>query len=404
MAEENIAKTAIITPFGFFEYVGMPFGLRNASQTCQRYIDTVFRDFNFVFCYIDDIIIISESPDEHKKHLEAVFRRLQDHGLIINSAKCQLGQPEVIFLGYVINAHGYKPPQDRVKAILEYSKPEIVSELRRFLGMINYNRRCIPGLAKLQAPLTEYLKSSKKNDKTKINWNPTARKAFVDCRESIAAVTATAFTSPSAPLALTTDASDIPVGASLEQLEGNQWKPIGFFSRKLSPAEKNYSTYDRELLAIYAAIKHFRHILECHKFTIKTDHKPLTYAFLQRADKASPRQPRQLDFISQFSTEITHVKGQDNVVADALSRINAIDMPTTLSLERIQEEQQQDQELKQILNGTTSLHLQKLTTQPGVSIYCDISTGTIRPYIPQALRFTAFNTVHGSSHSSGRVT
>ncbi|XP_034936590.1 uncharacterized protein [Chelonus insularis] len=298
---------------------------------------------------------------------------------------------------------GYKPPQKRVEAIKNYPKPKTVSELRRFVGMINYYRCCIPRLAEKQVPLTEYLKKSLKNDKTIIEWSEKATKAFEESKDSLVKVTLSAYISLDAPLSLTTDASDAAICASLEQLEDNEWKPIGFFSRKLSKSEQNYSTYDRELLAIYAAIKHFQHILESRPFVIKTDHKPLTFAFKQRSDKALPRQLRHLDFISQFSTEIIHIKGNDNTIADAFSRIFAIGMPTVLSAARISEEQKMDEELTQILNDKMSLRLQKLVIEDK-DVYCDASTGVVRSYIPASLRRQAFDVVYGLAHPSGRTT
>jgi cleavage and polyadenylation specificity factor subunit 1 len=114
------------------------------------------------------------------------------------------------------------------------------------------------------------------------------------------------------------------MGAVLQPRVQNAWQPLAFFSRKLSPAQQKYSAYDRELLAIYEAVKHFRHMLEARHFIIFTDHKPLTYAFEQKRDKCSPRQFNHLDYISQFTTDIRHIPGQHNVVADALSRVEAI--------------------------------------------------------------------------------
>ena len=130
---------------------------------------------------------------------------------------------------------------------------------------------------------------------------------------------------PNVTFILTCDASDFAVGASLEQIVDGIVRPIAFFSKKLDNTQKNYSTYDRELLGIYLAVKHFRYMLEGRQFLIRTDHKPLVYAFQQKLDKASPRQIRQLDFIAQFSTNIEHISGKDNVVADPLSRIEAVD-------------------------------------------------------------------------------
>lgn len=219
MATEDVQKTAIITPFGLYEFLVMPFSLRNATQTCQRYIDSIFRDLNFVFCYIDDIIIMSQSTEEHLNHLRQVFNRLRRHRLTINVSKCVFIKPEVVFLSYNISQQGYQPTADRVQAIIDYQKSETIIDLRRFLGKINYYRHCLPHAAHLQAPLNAYFTDSKTNYKRKILWTPQTERVFEDCKQSIIKLTYTTFPSSSAPLTLTTDASDIAIGAVLEQFE-----------------------------------------------------------------------------------------------------------------------------------------------------------------------------------------
>lgn len=404
VAQEDISKTAVTTPFGLFEFLGMPPGLRNATQTFQRHMDNILRGIDFAACYIDDLIIFSDTIEAHQNHLEAIFKILSENHLTINSSKCRFGQTEVTYLGYKITSQGYSPPEEKVQAIRDFPRPETVSELRRFLGILNYYRRCIPHAAHAQQPLNEYLKDTKKRDKRKIPWTPDSEAAFKLCKDKVASAIRSTFLSPSAPLALSTDASDSAIGAALEQLEDGEWKPLGFFSRKLSLTETRYSTYDRELLAIFAAVKFFRHVLEGRPFIIKTDHRPLVHAFAQRADRASPRQLNQLGFISQFTTEIVHVSGSDNIVADALSRINAIDMPTILSTVDIKSAQETDSELQQLLaSKDTSCNLQRLIIE-NQSIYCDTSTGWIRPYLPTALRRRAFDIVHSAAHPSNRVT
>ncbi|XP_073821522.1 uncharacterized protein [Musca autumnalis] len=247
---------------------------------------------------------------------------------------------------------------DRIDAIKNYKKPETICELRRFIGVINYYRRCIPHAAHQQAPLNELVGNSKKNDKRKVPWTTESENAFEICKRSLGEATMLAHPAPDLELALVTDASDSAIGAVLEQNFNGTWRPLGFYSCKLSKSEKSYSTYDRELLAIYKAVKYFRHMLEARHFVIKTDYKPLIYAFSQRPEKASPRQLRNLDFISQFTTDIIYLSGPENTVADAFSRLNEISMPSTVSTEDIQKAQQSDDELKTIINGNNSLKLQ----------------------------------------------
>lgn len=404
MLKDDIKKTAITTPWGLYEYLVMPFGLKNATQTFQRYIDSVFRGLDFVFVYIDDILVMSEDEGQHQEHLRQVFQRLQEHSLSININKCHFVLKEVNFLGYTINPNGFSPTADRLFKITEYTKPQTVHELRRFLGMVNYYRKCIPKMADLQLPLLRYIKQSIKNDKTKIVWTSEAEESFKKLKQTLADATQASFPSPNSKLTLTTDASTTCIGAALEQMEDDVVRPVGFFSRKLSETEKRYSTYDRELLAIFASIKHFRHHLECRHFTVRTDHKPLTHAFTQKLASASERQLRQLDLISQFTTDIVYVKGAYNVVADALSRINALTMPTIIDPETIQLAQHDDEELKDLIQSDSSLKLQELEVAQNVKLFCDISQGIVRPYLPQSLRRTAFDVVHNLSHPSQKVT
>ncbi|GFY12115.1 retrovirus-related Pol polyprotein from transposon opus [Trichonephila clavipes] len=145
-------------------------------------------------------------------------------------------------------------------------------------------------------------------------------------------------------------------GGALHQVVDSELQPLAFFSRKLTSSEKSYSAYDRELLAIYSAIRHFRYMLEARDFTVFTDHKPLTYAFRQKSDKCSPRQIRQLDFISQFTTNIVHIPESDNIAADVLSHVSAITFPSQIDYDCIAETQQTDQELHTLIASGTSLN------------------------------------------------
>ncbi|GFU17672.1 transposon Tf2-8 polyprotein [Trichonephila clavipes] len=177
--------------------------------------------------------------------------------------------------------------------------------------------RFLPKVAEQQYLLSEFFKGSK--GKKDLNWSSEAITAFQRCKQALADAALLAHPSPSTPLALHVDASDYAIGGALHQVVDSELQPLAFFSRKLTSSEKSYSAYDRELLTIYSAIRHFRCMLEARDFTVFTDHKPLTYAFRQKSDKCSPRQIRQLDFISQFTTNIVHIPGSDNIAADVLS-------------------------------------------------------------------------------------
>ena len=199
------------------------------------------------------------------------------------------------------------------------------------------------------------------------------------------------------------NASTSAIGAVLQQRCQDAWQPLAFFSRKLSPAQQKYSAYDRELLAIYEAVRHFRHMLEARHFTILTDHKPITFAFQQKRDNCSPRQFNHLDYISQFTTDIRHISGRDNIVADTLSRVESVASPATP--EAIAAAQEQDEELDTLLSGTTALRLQKIHI-PGtaVTLYCDTAGERPRPYVPSPLCRQVFDALHSLSHPGIKAT
>jgi len=206
-----------------------------------------------------------------------------------------------------------------------------------------------------------------------------------------------------------TDASDSAVGAVLQQLINSQWCPIAFFSKKLQPAETRYSTFDRELLAIYLAIKHFLHFIEGRTFHVITDHKPLTFTLSSHSDKYTPRQIRHLDYISQFTNDIRHVKGTDNVVADALSRVETNSLqtshPPTIDFNDIAVAQKNDSELSQLPTSAPSIKLQPIPLPTAAAtILCDMSTGVPRPYVPGKFRRAVFDCLHSMSHPSIRAT
>lgn len=163
---------------------------------------------------------------------------------------------------------------------------------------------------------------------------------------------------------LSVDASNFAVGAELRQVVDGVCSPFGFFSRRLTDTEMRYSTYDNELLAIYLAVKHFRHMIEGTRCSIYTDHKPLTFAFRQQIDRCSPRQVRHLELISQYCTDIRHISGADNVVADAFSRVDAVGFKSSLDLQALASEQQTDEELQNLLKSDSSLKLKLIRMEP----------------------------------------
>lgn len=400
---DDISKTAITTPFGLFEFPYMTFGLRNAAQSFQRFVDEMLRGLDaFVYGYIDDFLVFSPDPSSHDAHLREVFTRLREYGMVVNTAKCELGKSEVTFLGYSISAQGTKPLPEKVEAINNFPIPKTVRELRRFLGMINFYRRFIPNAAKYQSSLNTLLSGSVKGSHP-VHFAEAEQQAFDACKQSLCQAALLAHPNTEAKLALVTDASDTAIGAVLQQLSHASWQPLAFFSRKLTPAQQKYSPYDRELLAIYEAIKYFRHMVEARQFIIYTDHKPICFAFHTRKEKCSPRQFRHLDYISQFSTDIRHIPGKENVVADTLSRVEEIVQP--IDLNKLAEAQAHDSELQGLLDSASSLQLRKVKLPGSHSgIYCEERDNTFRPYVPRILRQQVFQSLHSLNHPGTNAT
>ena len=316
-----------------------------------------------------------------------------------------LAVPSLVFLGHTVDSNGITPLPEKVDAIRNFPEPTSLRKLRAFLGLVNFYRRFIPNCASILQPLTDLLRCKERN-KT-ITLSEYALCAFNQVKSVLADATLLVHPQPNAPLSLMVDASDTAVGGVLQQFVNDSWQPISFFSKRLLPAETRYSTFGRELLAIYLAIRNFRHFLEGRDFHVFTDHKPLCHSFNASANRYSPREIRHLDFISQFTTDIRHIRGTENTVADALSRnaINALELSPipNIDLDLIASQQKDDDELTK-LRVSSSLQFRELPipTSQG-TITCDVSTGNPRPYVPKGIRQAVFKSLHGLSHPGIRA-
>lgn len=252
----DIHKTAITTPFGFYEFTRMPFELRNAAQSFQRLIDEVLRGLPYTYAYIGDVLIASKKPEEHRNHPQSVIERLQHYGLKLDIDKCLFAVRKLTFLGHVIDENGLAPLDEKVKAISDFPPPSTLRQIRRFIGMINYYRRFIRDCAIILLPLTNLLsKHKRKTPKIVLSVGEMdsfqkAKQALQDCTKLVYITS-----SPDAKLTLTTDASSDTVGAVLHRLFNGVERQLSFFSIKLNTTQHKYSTLSRELLAIYLAIR-----------------------------------------------------------------------------------------------------------------------------------------------------
>jgi len=405
MAPDSVAKTAITTPFGLFEFLRMPFGLKNAAQAFQRLMDMVFGHLDFLFVYLDDILVASKNEAEHKIHLKEVFTKLQDNGLVINVDKCEFAKTSLTFLGHHVDCHGICPTEEAVKAILQFSQPKSKADVQRFLGMLNFYHRFMPHVASSLSPL--HVVSGGKGQN--IHWTTECEQAFKLAKNHLAKSVLLHHPKPGAKLAVTVDASEFGIGAVLEQLHNSKWEPLAFHSAKLTSAQTRYSAFDRELLAMYSAVTKFRHMIEGRQCTIFTDHKPLTTAITTMSATRTPRQERQLLFVSEFSTDICHVSGKNNVVADALSRApghseyTQIAAVCNLDYSSLAAAQQVSPELSATKTASTNLKWRTLPLQ-NVHLLCDVSTKVPRPWVPPAFVNKIFNLYHSLAHLGTRAT
>jgi cleavage and polyadenylation specificity factor subunit 1 len=222
----------------------------------------------------------------------------------------------VKFFGHMVSETGITPLPKHVAAIHAFPPPSTVKQLQQFLGMINFYRMFLPKIAATLRPLTDLLRGNPKS----LDWSAAAADAFAAAKAALVLAVPLSHPTPGTALSLAVDASDSHVGSVLQQLENRAWRPLAFFSQKLSPAQVRYSTFDRELLAAYSAVRHFRFLLEGRKFQILTDHKPLVAAMTHVTPPWSGRQQRHLSFLAEFTSDLRHTSGHSNVVADTLSR------------------------------------------------------------------------------------
>ena len=366
-------------------------------------MDEVLRGLPFAYAYVDDVLVASRTLDEHEHHLDILFTRFAEYGVVVNPAKCQLGVSSLHFLGHVVDHTGISPLPDKVQAIQALPPPSSLRKLREFLGLMNFYRRFIPRCADLMQPLTDMLKTATKKNQP-IELAGDALTAFDAVKLALSQATMLVHPKKDAPLCLLTDASDTGVGGVLQQCVAGVWQPLTFFSKRLQPAESRYSTFGRELLAVYLCIKRFRHLLEGRSFMVYTDHKPLTHALNAQPDRYSPREVRQLDFISQFTSDLRHISGKHNLAVDALSRahINTLN-DVTVDFDAIALAQTTDDEILELTDGPLKLKHVPIPSSDK-TILCDMSTGFPRPYIPASFRKTIFHSLHNLSHPGIRAT
>lgn len=322
--EDDIEKTAFRVNNGLYEFLRMPFGLKNSPATFQRVMDNVLREFIDVCCviYLDDILIFSKSFDEHVVDVQNVLQKLEENNLKIQIEKCDFFTKETDYLGHVITTEGVKPDARKISIIQQWPLPQTETELRSYLGLIGYYRRFIQNYANFMKPLTNQLRDLDKGNhkkNRKISHPPDFVETFEKSKNLLTSSSVLIYPDFTKEFILTTDASDYALGAVLSQGVIGQDKPVAFASRTMNKHEENYSVIQKELLAIVWATHYFRSYLYGRKFKLYTDHQPLTYIFNMRDPSSKLVRWRLL--LEEFDYEIIYRKGKQNVVADALSRV-----------------------------------------------------------------------------------
>ena len=314
ITERDRHKTGFRTKFGTFMFRVLPFGLCNAPATFCRLVNSVLAPFipRCAVAFLDDVLVFSATKTQHRLDVMAVMTTLRQNQLFLAHNKCTFGNTSVKYLGHVIAANSITVDPEKSFEIEHIPEPVTLSELRSFIGACNYYRKFVRDFAEKILPLTELTKSS-----VKFHWLPIHQQSFELLKQELANAKALKSPPRSAMLRLETDASDKSLGAVLSHEDG----VIGFYSRKLTPAEHNYSVQEKELLAIVAAFRHWRHHLLGRPIRVITDHRSIEQFFTQPT--LSARQARWMEvFQEYYPFEITYRPGSANVVADFLSRIH----------------------------------------------------------------------------------
>ena len=427
--DEDKMKTCVAAPWGIFKFNRLG-RLRNAPGSFQAFIQVVLQDIPDCYVYIDDILVFSNDHASHLATVTKIFERLKQYGLALNLPKCVFAAPEVNFLGYKINSQGAHPLGIyKLQAISECQKPSTQKQLLKYLGMLNFYRKTLPSLempdktkknpAEILQPL--YTAATTKLQKTKFDqyWKDhNLVESFKHSKMLLQKCVTLTYPNPNNPLALSCDASDKAVGAVLEELQERVWRPLGFYSKHLTPSKQKWSILRRELLSIQAGIRHFLPDIYGRELTVFTDHKSILATFtapnLQVND---PIASRQLLEIAQYTYDIRYKPGKDNLTADEMSRplhvpqgdayrpeidtIAAIKQLFTNEITPtiIKQHQATSQQIQNFSSGKHSpKNSFKFVTFNGVSILAEVSGPSPCPVIPESLRSTVLKICHNFDH------
>jgi hypothetical protein len=320
---EDRHKTAFSKKYGHFEYKSMPYGLKGAPATFQRLMSTVFSGMQGLeaLVYLDDVITWGETLKAYNDKLREVLARLRMHNLKLQPDKCEFLRKEVTYLGHRLTTEGLLPDPNKIRAVKDFPTPTNTRQLKGFLGLAGYYRKFIPNFGDIAKPLTSLLRKN-----TPYVWDQKTNEAFIKFKELLIIEPLLQYPDFTKQFVVTTDASNQALGAILSQGPIGEDKPIAYASKTLAGAERNYSTTEKELLAIVFTCKQFRQYVFGRKFIVVTDHKPLTWVF--NVKDPSSRLLKWRIKLYEFDFEIIYKEGKRNTNADALSRINLPEVNT----------------------------------------------------------------------------
>lgn len=317
--EDSKQFVTINTHKGLFQYNRMPFGISSAPAIFQRYMETLLQGIPGVAVFIDDILVTGATREQHIQTLIKVFERLLGDGARLNRIKCFFLRPSIEYLGFVIDKDGLHPTKEKTQAIKEAPTPKNVTELRAFLGLLNYYGKFLPDLSTKLSPLHSLL-----NKKQPWQWSTAQQQAFEQAKDALQADSLLVHYDTTKPLVLACDASQYGIGAVLSHVIDGDEKPVMYISRTLSAAEKNYSQIEREALAIVHAVKKLHTYLYGRHFVIESDHRPLSFLFGAHSKiphMASSRIQRWALTLAAYTYTIKYKAGKNLGNADALSRL-----------------------------------------------------------------------------------
>ena len=309
--------SAFVTPNGFYQYTVMPFGMKNSPATFQRMVNNLIRDLAGCEGYIDDVIIYSQTWPEHIERITAFFEKLSGANLTINLTKSEFCQATVTYLGYVVGQGQVKPLTAKIDTIVKFPVPTNRKELMRFLGMAGFYRKFCRNFSDVVACLTDLLGKN-----VKFQWTQNCQKAFDRIKSMLQSSPVLISPNYEKPFTLIIDASDIGAGGIVVQEDSHGVEhPVGYFSKKFLKHQKNYSTIEKETLALLLALSHFDIYLGStpHVINVYTDHNPLT--FIHKMKNKNQRLVRWSLTLQEYNLNIKHIAGKENVVADTLSRV-----------------------------------------------------------------------------------